>query len=104
MVKPGYKQTEIGMVPTEWDIKPAKDLMKIETGSKNTEHKTDYGQYPFFVRSQQVERIDSYHYDCEAVLTAGDGVGTGKVFHYIFCILLFLMCFLFCFVVYYMIG
>lgn len=22
-------------------------------------------------------------YDCEAVLTAGDGVGTGKVFHYI---------------------
>ena len=71
------------MLPTEWDIKPAKDLMKIETGSRNTEHKTDYGQYPFFVRSQQVERIDSYHYDCEAVLTAGDGVGTGKVFHYI---------------------
>lgn len=83
MVKPGYKQTKIEMLPMEWDIKPAKDLMKIETGSRNTEHKSDYGQYPFFVRSQQVERIDSYHYDCEAVLTAGDGVGTGKVFHYI---------------------
>lgn len=64
-------------------VKPAKDLMKIETGSRNTEHKAAHGQYPFFVRSQQVERIDSYHYDCEAVLTAGDGVGTGKVFHYI---------------------
>ena len=83
MVKPGYKQTDIGMLPMEWDIKSAKDLMKIETGSRNTEHKSDYGQYPFFVRSQQVERIDAYHYDCEAVLTAGDGVGTGKVFHYI---------------------
>ena len=57
--------------------------MKIETGSRNTEHKSDNGKYLFFVRSQQVERIDSYHYDCEAVLTAGDGVGTGKVFHYI---------------------
>ena len=67
----------------EWDIKSAKDLMKIETGSRNTEHKSDYGQYPFFVRSQQVERIDAYHYVCAAVLTAGDGVGTGKVFHYI---------------------
>jgi type I restriction enzyme S subunit len=30
-----------------------------------------------------VERINSYSYDGEAVLTAGDGVGTGKVFHYI---------------------
>lgn len=83
MVKPGYKQTEIGVIPEDWGIKPAKDLMRIETGSRNTEHKVDYGQYPFFVRSQQVERIDTYHYNCEAVLTAGDGVGTGKVFHYI---------------------
>lgn len=83
MVKKGYKQTEIGVIPEDWKVKPAKDLMKIETGSRNTEHKADHGQYPFFVRSQQVERIDSYHYDCEAVLTAGDGVGTGKVFHYI---------------------
>lgn len=82
MVKPGYKQTEIGLIPEEWEIRSAKDLMRIETGSRNTEHKADHGQYPFFVRSQQVERIDSYHYDCEAVLTAGDGVGTGKVFHY----------------------
>jgi type I restriction enzyme S subunit len=39
--------------------------------------------YPFFVRSQQVEKINSFSFDCEAVLTAGDGVGTGKVFHYI---------------------
>ena len=83
MVKKGYKQTEIGVIPEDWEVKPAKDLMRIETGSRNTEHKVDHGQYPFFVRSQQVERIETYHYDCEAVLTAGDGVGTGKVFHYI---------------------
>jgi type I restriction enzyme S subunit len=29
-----------------------------------------------------VERINSYSFDGEAILTAGDGVGTGKVFHY----------------------
>ena len=40
------------------------------------------GPYPFFVRSQTVERINTYSFDCEAVLTAGDGVGVGKVFHY----------------------
>lgn len=71
------------MVNTKWKEVSIKDLMKIETGSRNTEDKIDDGQYPFFVRSQTVEHIDSFHYDCEAVLTAGDGVGTGKVFHYI---------------------
>ncbi len=71
------------MVNTKWKEVSVKDLMKIETGSRNTEDKIDNGQYPFFVRSQTVEHIDSFRYDCEAVLTAGDGVGTGKVFHYI---------------------
>ena len=71
------------MVNIKWKEAPVKDLVKIETGSRNTEDKNDDGQYPFFVRSQTVERIDSFHYDCESVLTAGDGVGTGKVFHYI---------------------
>lgn len=78
----GYKQTEVGMIPEDWGCVAAKHLMKIETGSRNTEHKTDMGKYPFFVRSQKVEHIDTYHYNCEAVLTAGDGVGTGKVFHH----------------------
>ena len=78
----GYKQTEVGMIPEDWSCVAAKHLMKIETGSRNTEHKTDMGKYPFFVRSQKVEHIDTYHYNCEAVLTAGDGVGTGKVFHH----------------------
>lgn len=83
MVNIAFKKTPIGNLPVEWNYCTAKELMKIETGSRNTEHKSDNGQYPFFVRSQQMEHIDTYNYDCEAVLTAGDGVGTGKVFHYI---------------------
>ena len=83
MVNIVKKKTPIGNLPVDWNYCKAKELMKIETGSRNTEHKSDNGRYPFFVRSQQVEHIDTYDYDCEAVLTAGDGVGTGKVFHYI---------------------
>jgi type I restriction enzyme S subunit len=67
----------------EWKNTRLVDLMRIETGGRNTEDRVDGGKYPFFVRSQQVEHIDDYNYDCESVLTAGDGVGTGKVFHYI---------------------
>ena len=56
---------------------------KVTTGNKDTQNKVDDGEYPFFVRSQNVERIDSFSHDCEAVLTSGDGVGVGENYHYI---------------------
>ncbi len=58
------------------------ELVSIETGGRNTQDNKPDGAYPFFVRSQKIEKIDSFAYDKEAVLTAGDGVGTGKIFHY----------------------
>lgn len=82
-LKPGYKQTEIGVIPEDWDVNFVEGVALITTGSKNTQDNEQDGQYPFFVRSQKIERINSYSFDGEAVLTAGDGVGTGKVFHYI---------------------
>ncbi|HEX5886854.1 MAG TPA: restriction endonuclease subunit S [Pyrinomonadaceae bacterium] len=82
-VKPGYKQTEMGVIPEEWNLDYVENIAQIGTGSRNTQDRVEDGEYPFFVRSQNVERINSYSFDGEAVLTAGDGVGTGKVFHYI---------------------
>lgn len=79
----GYKMTEVGVVPEDWEAELLGGLVSISTGSKNTQDKIEGGLYPFFVRSALIERIDSYSFDGEAVLTAGDGVGTGKVFHYI---------------------
>jgi len=58
-------------------------LCSITTGDKNTEDKQEAGEYPFFVRSQTIEHINSYSYDGLGILTAGDGVGVGKVFHII---------------------
>ena len=57
-------------------------MCSTSTGNKNTQDKTDDGFYPFYVRSQTVERINSWTFDGEAILTAGDGVGVGKVFHH----------------------
>ena len=57
-------------------------MCSISTGNKNTQDKADDGIYPFYVRSQTVERINSWTFDGEAILTAGDGVGVGKVFHH----------------------
>lgn len=77
------KKTSLGLLPNDWDVDILEHRLKIQTGSRNTEDKQENGKYPFFVRSSKIEHIDTYHYDCEAILTAGDGVGTGKVFHYI---------------------
>jgi type I restriction enzyme, S subunit len=67
----------------KWKFDIIKNHTTITTGSKNTQDKMDNGLYPFFVRSQKIEKINSFSHHGEAVLTAGDGVGTGKVFHYI---------------------
>ena len=64
-------------------MKKLGDVCEIKTGKKDTKNKEDDGEYPFFVRSNTVERINSYSYDGEAILTSGDGVGVGKNFHYI---------------------
>jgi type I restriction enzyme S subunit len=73
----------LGDVPEHWDVKKLRYLCSIQTGDKDTVDAIDDGIYPFFVRSQTIERLNSFTFDCEAVLTAGDGVGVGKVFHYV---------------------
>lgn len=67
----------------EWNPKLIESICDISTGKSNTQDKVSEGKYPFYVRSPIVERSNKYLYDEEAVLTAGDGVGTGKVFHYV---------------------
>lgn len=59
------------------------DFAVVKTGSRDTQDRIDIGQYPFFVRSNTIERINSFAFDGEAILTSGDGVGVGKNIHYI---------------------
>lgn len=57
-------------------------IAHIKTGSRNNQDKSSDGQYPFFVRSETIERISTYGYNCEAILVPGEG-GIGNIFHYI---------------------
>ena len=66
----------------EWKIKPLGSICQIKTGARNNQDKLEDGDYPFFVRSANIERINSYSHDCEAVLVPGEG-GIGSIFHYI---------------------
>lgn len=77
-----FKHSPLGRIPVEWDVATVDQVARITTGDKDTQDADPTAEYPFFVRSRTIERISSYSFDGEAVLTAGDGVGTGKVFHY----------------------
>lgn len=65
-----------------WEVKKLGEVAHIKTGSRNNEDKIPNGEYPFFVRSAIIEKIDVYSYDCEAILIPGDG-NIGEIFHYI---------------------
>jgi type I restriction enzyme, S subunit len=66
----------------EWKVRKLGDVAEIKTGKKNNEEKFEDGAYPFFVRSQTIERIDTYSFDGEAILIPGEG-RIGSIIHYI---------------------
>ncbi|MDD4493485.1 MAG: restriction endonuclease subunit S [Eubacteriales bacterium] len=72
----------VGDIVATWGMKRLKYLSNIQTGSQDTQDAIEDGEYPFYVRSPIVERINKYDFDGEAILMAGDGVGAGKVFHF----------------------
>ncbi|ELB7341861.1 restriction endonuclease subunit S [Vibrio cholerae] len=80
--KKGYKPSELGEIPEDWEVVCLGDLATIKTGSRNNQDKEANGAYPFFVRSETVERLNTFSYDCEAILVPGEG-GIGSIFHYI---------------------
>jgi len=72
-VKPGYKQTEVGVIPEEWDVKQLGSLTAITTGRKDVNEGNPAGEYPFFTCSRTHTFSDHYSFDTEAILIAGNG-------------------------------
>lgn len=66
----------------EWKKVLLDELVQISTGNKNTQDQIVNGSYPFFIRSDEVCRINSYSFDGEAILIPGEGK-IGEIFHYI---------------------
>lgn len=61
---------------------PIGEIAQVGTGSSDRKNATQDGHYPFYVRSKEVMRIDSYEFDEEAILIPGEG-GVGEIFHYV---------------------
>jgi type I restriction enzyme, S subunit len=80
-IKQGFMQDLLR--PKEgWVVKRLGDVADIYTGNKDNQNKVEDGEFPFFVRSQSVERINTFSYNGEAILIPGEG-NIGKIFHYV---------------------
>ena len=50
-----------------------KEFINIKTGKLDANVSSENGKYPFFTCSKDTLKIDTYSYDCECVLLAGNG-------------------------------
>jgi len=47
-IKAGYKQTEVGVIPSDWEVKELGDMGDIATGTTPPNNKNNYGEGYFF--------------------------------------------------------
>ena len=57
------------------------DYVRIRTGKLDANASDEIGQYPFFTCAVEPLKIDTYTYDCECVLVAGNGDLNVKYYH-----------------------
>ena len=60
-------------VPDGWKVIPLGKILDVGTGKKNVQDSIENGKYPFFTRSVETQRINSWSYDCEGLFIAGEG-------------------------------
>ncbi|WP_105124223.1 restriction endonuclease subunit S [Streptococcus suis] len=66
----------------DWKEVKLGEVADIKTGSRDVQDAVENGEYPFFIRSEEVLKINTYSYDGEAILIPGEG-RLGEIFHYV---------------------
>lgn len=59
-----------------------RDCKRIKTGGKDVQDAVESGKCPFYIRSDEVKRIDLFSFGGKAILIPGEG-RLGEIFHYI---------------------
>jgi type I restriction enzyme S subunit len=66
-------QTRLPGFHGEWEVKRLGEVCRITTGKKDVNEGNPDGQFPFFTCSRSHTYSDSYSFDTEAILIAGNG-------------------------------
>lgn len=77
-----YRDQLLSFDEGEVEWKTLGEVATIGTGSHDTQDAIDNGDYTFYARGREPLRLNAFDFDETAIITAGDGAGVGKVFHY----------------------
>jgi type I restriction enzyme S subunit len=61
------------MIDQNWKTTIFSNICEVKTGKRDVNEGSKNGEYPFFTCAKEIHRIDSYEFDNEAVLVAGNG-------------------------------
>ena len=75
-----YLEKLLQGAPVEW--KTLGEVADIGTGSSNRQDESENGKYPFYVRSKNILKSDTYQFDETAIVVPGEG-GIGDIFHFV---------------------
>ena len=76
-LKPGYKQTEVGGIPEDWEVQKLGSIATFLDGMRRPVKSSDRarmkGSIPYYGASGVVDYVDNYIFDEELVLLGEDG-------------------------------
>lgn len=76
-LKPGYKQTEVGVIPEDWNVCDLGDAVEFLDGLRKPIKSSDRakirGVYPYYGASGIVDYVNGYIFDEELILLGEDG-------------------------------
>ena len=77
-IKEGHKQTEVGVIPSDWEVKKLGEIaLLIASGKSDTKSKT--GAYPIYGSTGVIGFNKNYDYNGEKILVARVGANAGAV-------------------------
>ncbi|HAH1300441.1 TPA: restriction endonuclease subunit S [Escherichia coli] len=77
-----YRDQLLSFKDGEVEWKTLGEVAVIGTGNHDTQDAIEHGKYIFYARGREPLKLNVFDFDETAIITAGDGAGVGKVFHY----------------------
>lgn len=72
-LRPGYKQTEVGVIPEDWEVKKVGDILRVRHGKSQHGVVVDDGKYPILATGGEIGRTNDYLSDKPSVLIGRKG-------------------------------
>ena len=77
-----YRDQLLSFDEDEVEWKTLGEVATVGTGKHDTKDAIVGGDYIFYARGREPLKLDVFDFDETAIITAGDGAGVGKVYHY----------------------